>query len=317
MGYLTTFKEKSINHFDQRRFQTIRLSLLSTCNFSCVYCKTDDSFCQRALVQKPKFFIGIIKNLRKFINIYKIHLTGGEPTLYPYLEEIVYEFKLLNIPEVSITTNGTLLKRKLNALALAGLNSINLSLDGLENQVLQKMGTKKNFSFYDDLIQTIQNYKMNLKINTTILKGFNDNQILDLLEYCGKRNITIRFLEYMKMGVTEELHKQRFFSQKEILELIQTKYKICELPREKHSTSKYWITKEGYKFGIIANHSDPFCHDCDRLRIDSNGNLYGCITQNKGIPYSQENLEEILKKSLQFKQNFFIGSSHLMYQLGG
>ncbi len=311
------FPSKNLQTKQKRVFRTIRLSLIPACNFSCVYCKTENSFNKKYLIRKPVFFINIIQNLKQYIQIQKIHLTGGEPTLYPYLAEIVQKLKELKIPEVSITTNGTLLKSKFNQLYFAGLDSINLSLDAVEDYVLKRMGTKKRFSFYEDIIQIIRNHNINLKINTTVLRGYNHHQILDLLEYFGKRKIVVRFLEYMKMGVSEKLHQERFFGQKEILELIQTKYTIFELPREPHSTSKYWITNEGYQFGIIANHSDPFCYDCDRLRIDSNGNLYGCITQKQGIPFSEKNSEEILNKLLQYKQNFFVGSNNFMYELGG
>lgn len=300
-----------------RAFHTIRLSLLPQCNFSCIYCKIENVFYKENLIQNPEFFINIIKNLKKFINIRKVHLTGGEPTLYPYLEKIVKDLKDLEIPEISLTTNGTLLLKKIHNLFLAGLDSINLSLDALEDKILQKIGARKQFSFYEKLIYVIQNYNINLKINSTILKGYNESQILPLLEYCGERKIPVRFLEYMKMGVSDELHHKRFFGMKEILELIKTKYEIYELPREIHSTSRYWLANSRYKFGIIANHSDPFCSDCDRLRIDSNGFLYGCITQKKGIQFSEKNLDKILLNALQFKQQYFIGSNHFMYQIGG
>ncbi|MFN3604373.1 MAG: radical SAM protein [Leptonema sp. (in: bacteria)] len=314
---LSVETKKNAQKNGERKFQTLRLSLLPICNFACVYCKTGDLVYKKSLIQKSKFYIDIIKNLKNYIDIKKIHLTGGEPTLYPYLGDVVRGIKRLQIPEVSITTNGTLLKRRLKELVLAGLDGINLSLDAMDDQILQRMGTKKNFFFYNDLIQSIQNYKIKLKINTTVIKGYNENQILPLLNYCGGRGIPIRFLEYMQMGVNIELHKKRFFGKEDIINLIQSDYQIKELPREKHSTSKYWITHTGYKFGIIANHSDPFCYDCDRLRIDSMGNLYGCITQEKGIQYSKKNLKEILDKSLQYKQNFFKGSSNSMHQLGG
>ncbi|GIX43289.1 MAG: cyclic pyranopterin monophosphate synthase [Leptospiraceae bacterium] len=303
-----------------RTFQTIRLSLLPVCNFQCIYCKTEEEN-YKYKIQKPDYFIKLIYKIKKIINIKKIHLTGGEPTLYPYLEEIVKGLKSLNIPEVSITTNGTLLLKKLHTLKMAGIDSINLSLDAIDNSVLKKMGTKKQFEFYDKLINEILNLNISLKINTTILKGFNENQILPLLEYCGKRNIIIRYLEYMLMGVSETIHKERFFSMFDILNEIQKRYQIKELKREKHSTANYWLTDTNYKFGIIANHSKPFCMDCDRLRIDYNGNLYGCITQKKGIPMdfsdSENEIYDKLNIAIKNKQLIFKGSSNKMHYIGG
>jgi cyclic pyranopterin phosphate synthase len=319
-------KPNNIGEYDQildsygRTFQTIRLSLLPVCNFQCIYCKTEEEVFKYK-IKKPEYFINIIKKINKIINIKKIHLTGGEPTLYPYLEEVVQKLKELNIPDVSITTNGTLLLKKLYNLHQAGLDSINLSLDALDDFILKKMGTKKNLEFYLTLIDEILKLNISLKINTTIIKGFNENQIIPLLEFCGKRSIPVRFLEYMMMGVNERVHKERFFSMYDIINEIQKKYSIYELPREKHATAYYWKTNTGYQFGIIANHSKPFCKDCDRLRIDSNGNIYGCITQKEGFNINnladKENLRMILQKSLLQKQIAFKGSNNKMHYIGG
>lgn len=303
-----------------RTFQTIRLSLLPLCNFECVYCRLDDGY-SKIRVQKPEYFIEIIKKINKIIPIKKIHLTGGEPTLYPYLDEVILGLKSIDVKEISITTNGTLLLKQLFNLKKVGLNSINLSLDALDDMILKKMGTKKDIEFYKILIDEILNLKIPLKINSTIIKGYNDNQILPLLEYAGERKITIRFLEYMKMGIDDDLHKKRFFSMSEILNTIQMDYKIYELPREIHSTAYYWITNTNYKFGIIANHSKPFCMDCDRLRIDSSGKIYGCITQDKGIPVNSSDsdiqIQNKLKIALENKQLIFNGSNHKMHFIGG
>ncbi len=303
-----------------RTFQTIRLSLLPVCNFQCVYCKLDDGY-SKIKIQKPEYFIEIIKKINKYITIKKIHLTGGEPTLYPYLEEIILGLKSFSLQEISITTNGTLLLKQIYNLKKAGLDSINLSLDALDDIILKKMGTKKDVKFYKILIDEILNLKIPLKINSTVIRGYNDNQILPLLEYAGERKITIRFLEYMKMGIDDDLHKKRFFSMKEILNTIQMNYKIYELPREVHSTAYYWITDTNYKFGIIANHSNPFCLDCDRLRIDSTGKIYGCITQDKGIPVNRSDsdmeIKNKLKTALENKQLIFNGSSNKMHYIGG
>lgn len=303
-----------------RSFQTLRLSLLPICNFHCIYCKTQDEKINEH-IQPPQFFLKRVKKILNEISIKKIHLTGGEPTLYPYLEEIIEGLKNLGVPHISITTNGTLLDKKLKSLISAGLDSINLSLDAIDDEVLKKMGTIKSFSFYDKLIHKILDYKLKLKINSTILKDYNHHQILKLLEYCGSKEIPIRFLEYMMMGVSKEIHEKRFYSMNEILYDISQKYHIEPLIRDKHSTAKYWKTNINYVFGIIANHSEPFCYDCDRLRMDSRGNIYGCITQNKGVPiYEDDSGDEVQKKlkfSIQQKQMYFKGSSNRMHYIGG
>lgn len=236
-----------------RTFQTLRLSLLPVCNFHCIYCKTHDEKVS-LLVQPPKFFLKRVKKILNEISIKKIHLTGGEPTLYPYLVEIIEGLKNLGIPQVSITTNGTLLDKKLHHLIKAGLDSINLSLDAIDDEILKKMGTTKSFNFYDKLIHKVLEYQIKLKINSIILKDYNHHQILQLLEYCGKKGIPIRFLEYMMMGVLKDIHEKRFYSMNDILHDITKKYNIKPIIREKHSTAIYWKTDTNYLFGVIANH---------------------------------------------------------------
>ncbi len=315
---LNKFPQQKENIIDSytRTFETIRLSLTSICNFSCIYCNID-LYRSKKNFKEPYFYISIIEELKKFINIKKIHLTGGEPSIYPYLKEIIKNLKNLSIPHVSITTNGSFLMKKIGDLKEARLDSINLSLDAKEDSILRRMGTMKSFSFYDKLIDLILNYKICLKINTLILKNYNENQILPLLEYCGTKHITVRFLEYMQMGVTKDIHKKRFFSQKEILEIVQQRYRIQMLEREKNSTTNYWITDTGFVFGIIANYSNPFCFDCNRLRIDSEGRIYGCITQQKGYNFDEKNLCSLLKLALQNKQRYFKGSILKMIDIGG
>jgi len=162
---------------------------------------------------------------------------------------------------------------------------------------------------------------LNVKLNAVILKGINDNQVIPLLEFARSKNIIIRFLEVMAMG---HLHKdpwKYFFGQQQILQTIAAKYPFHALTRQTASTANYWITNDQQKFGIIANESSPFCHDCNRLRIDSEGRLFGCLSSNHGIDarnLDQGQLVQALKAALAQKQSLkFIGSELSMLQIGG
>src|SRR5690606_12871677 len=164
---------------------------------------------------------------------------------------------------------------------------------------------------------------IHVKINSVIMKGVNESQILPLFEYAISKNVVIRFLELMKMGHLYESHNDHFFSEQEILWTIAKKYDFHKKLRKGSSTANYWETTEGYKFGIIANESSPFCFDCNRLRLDSFGNIYGCLSENQGISIldcldDDKALEQKLQLALQQKQTVkFTGSELSMKAIGG
>ena len=160
-----------------------------------------------------------------------------------------------------------------------------------------------------------------MKLNAVILKGINDTQVIPLMEYAYSKNIVIRFLEVMAMGHLHQDPWKYFYGQQQILQTIATKYSYRQLTREAASTSNYWITDDQQKFGIIANESSPFCHDCNRLRLDSEGRLFGCLSNNNGIDARNLDREQMiyaLKSALAQKQSLkFIGSELSMLQIGG
>lgn len=310
-----------------RSFKVLRVSLLNRCNLGCVYCteNADDLRHANAIAGKVYLenseLLNIISGLHKILDLKTIRLTGGEPLLYPKLNEIVKGIFDLGIEDIKLTTNGMLLDRQAALLKEAGLNSINVSLDAVnENaffRINRRDGLKKVLSGIDAAIEA----GMDVKLNAVILKGINDDQVLPLLEYAAEKNVVIRFLEVMAMG---HLHKdpyKYFFGQEEILNVIRTQYEVNRMDRLSSATANYWHTDAGFKFGIIANESAPFCHDCNRLRLDSEGKIFGCLSSNDGIDI--KNLSEVevvdaLKVALKQKQALkFVGSELSMLHIGG
>jgi cyclic pyranopterin phosphate synthase len=155
------------------------------------------------------------------------------------------------------------------------------------------------------------------------MRGKNDSQIVPLLDYAAEIGVKIRYLELMKMGHLYEGQNDLFFSEAEILETIGKQYEISELPRKQSETARYWTAGENRVFGIIANESTPFCHDCNRLRMDSRGYFYGCLSNANGeklAPYlhDQELLTNKLRQLLLLKQPVkFRGSQLSMRNIGG
>jgi cyclic pyranopterin phosphate synthase len=154
------------------------------------------------------------------------------------------------------------------------------------------------------------------------MKGVNDSQLMPLLEFAFSRRISIRFLEVMAMGHLHNRAGDILFTQEEMLEVIGGRYQYKPRPRAASATARYWETNEGHIFGIIANTSEPFCRDCDRLRLDSNGRIYGCLSNNQPIGLDLSEGEDVWRTKLGWalaqKQALqFTGSELSMLEIGG
>ena len=153
------------------------------------------------------------------------------------------------------------------------------------------------------------------------MKGLNDSQIMPLMNYAFEKGLTIRFLEIMAMGHLYGNADKHFYSQKEILSTIAKHHNFTRLARQRSSTANYWQTSTGQTFGIIANESEPFCSDCNRLRLDSYGNIYGCLSSNNPISIKGVDDDELairLNQALKQKQTLkFAGSELSMMHIGG
>lgn len=298
--------------------------MLDSCNFACVYCTADDF--ESKAVSAPKLstqqLLSLVKQLHHHLDLTAVRLTGGEPLLYRELELLIRELKMIGIPEVKMTTNGFLLKSKAEKLKKAGLDAINISLDAVEDLAFFKLTRRDKLQEVKEGIDDALNAGIEVKLNAVIMKSLNDDQIIPLLNYAKEKGVVIRYLELMNMGHLFSLKQPDLFTQEDILNVISDHHQIYPLTRSISSTANYWKTEDGYIFGIIANHSTPFCKDCDRLRIDQEGKIYGCLSTNNGIALDHLNdsktLEEKLQKAMQQKQKFnFTGSNLSMLEIGG
>nr|WP_319512592.1 GTP 3',8-cyclase MoaA [uncultured Draconibacterium sp.] len=315
-----------------RKFEKLRISLLNSCNFSCVYC-VDIEFDENSNLQldqngteKPitvEEFTQLIQAVHRLTDLKSVRLTGGEPLLYSDLYPLIENIKHLGINDIRLTTNAFFLKENAEKLVKAGVNSINISVDAIDNKTFGKIIRRSDTSRVFQGIEAAIKAGLNVKLNAVIMRSKNDSQILPLLDYATELGIKIRYLELMKMGHLYNAENGLFFPEREILSTIQEKYEIEEIEREHASTAHYWRTSEGGVFGIIANESTPFCHDCNRLRLDSNGYFFGCLSNAHGeklMPYI--NNDELLTKKLQglllLKQPVkFHGSELSMRNIGG
>jgi cyclic pyranopterin phosphate synthase len=307
-----------------RKFGSLRISLTKSCNFACIYC-TDDTALSKINSKKElsiKELLKIVARLHLQLNLTTVRLTGGEPLLYQKLEMLISGLKQLGIPHLKMTSNAYLLATKAKALKEAGLQEINISLDAIDDASFFKI-TKRD-KLHNVLAGIDEALKLGIKVklNAVIMNGENNHQIMPLFNYAKAKNITIRFLETMAMGHLHLQQNEYLFTQAQILELISSYYPIVALARENSATANYWQTSCGYIFGIIANTSTPFCSDCNRLRLDQEGKVYGCLSNSQGfqINSNQSNLEwdNQLQNAMSQKQNInFIGSKMSMMAIGG
>lgn len=307
-----------------RSFEVLRVSLTNTCNFACTYCVHEDSPVERphqAEILSPAELLRLISELQAHLSLKTVRLTGGEPLLYRQLPELVDGIRCLGIADIRLTTNGFLLKNMAAKLRENGLQSVNVSLDAIRPEVFSAMARRSGVDKVLDGIKAAKDVGLDVKINTVIMKGINEEEIIPLLHFASGQDVCIRFLELMAMGHLHGRKDDCFYGQQQILDVISSRFGATRMDRKKSSTATYWETDCGKMFGIIANESAPFCGDCNRLRLDAMGNIYGCLSSNLPIAIRQDkrigDMGQALEQALAQKQQQFIGSELSMLQIGG
>lgn len=307
-----------------RTFRTLRVSLTDVCNMACTYCTTGRQGGSVKNAMSVEAFSRVILKLHAVLDFSTIRFTGGEPMLYPGLIPLIHNIRQGNANvKIKLTTNGYLLSDNAEGLLNAGINSINVSLDALQEDTYFNMTRIKSVSKVLQAVEKCTALGIPVKINSVIMKGVNEQEMIPLLRYAKGLNIPIRFLELMKMGHLYSSEQAYFFSASDMLHLVEKMgVPFRKKGREKHGTACYWEMQDGYRFGIIANESMPFCTDCNRLRLDSYGNVFGCLSSNqpvKVLPFLDDNslLIACLKEALSQKRMRFSGSALSMKTIGG
>ena len=261
-----------------RTVNYLRISLTERCNFRCQYCMPEKPFSwvpKENLLSFEELFLFVKVGIDEGIT--KIRLTGGEPLLREGLDgfiKMIHDYK----PDIdlALTTNAFLLESVAQKLKDAGLKRLNISLDSLKPDVVAKIAGRDVLAPVLKGIDKALEVGLGVKINMVPLKGINDNEIVDVMEYCMERNIKIRFIEYMENRHANE--SLRGMHGREILEKVKDKYTIHALGREGASPSfNYTIEENGYEFGLIDPHKHDFCENCNRIRLTAEGHLIPCL----------------------------------------
>ena len=311
----------------RRKINYLRISLTDRCNLKCFYCFKDNTvFYEKEeilTIEEIKFLISVFHNN---FGVKKIRFTGGEPLIRRGIENLVEGLKDLNL-QVNITTNGVLLKDFADFFAKNNIN-VNVSLDTLIPETFRKISGSDELAKVIEGIDKSIKLGINLKINTVLLLGINDDEIFDLIEFAFSRKVPIRFIELMPF-VDESLWRKYFISEDEIKKKIEKRYRLYEM-KEDSSIARYYILENGAKIGFISTVSKPFCHNCSRIRITSDGKLVLCMFDKFSYPLKkflrprpmQEELIKFISSCVKIKPKGFVElkekkANFQMTKLGG
>ncbi|MNJ33754.1 Cyclic pyranopterin monophosphate synthase [compost metagenome] len=315
-----------------RRFRNLRVSLTAACNYACTYCVPDgkrlvaaqDELSAEAMARGVAYLI-------EAAGIERLRVTGGEPLVSPKLETFLTSVATLGLDEISLTTNGQLLTRKLPLLRAAGIRRLNVSLDTLDPDAFRRIARGGDLATVLDGMEQASAAGMKIKVNMVPLRGQNFDQVVPLLEYCMARGFELRFIELMRMGHLardSNAFLQQFVSLEHLLQLIGERYEYLQANAPVDATAlRYQIPGHGF-FGVIANESVPFCRTCSRLRLSSTGWLHGCLSSSnrhyigdlldKPRHEALPALQGLLLKALGDKQPVaFSGGATVMKIIGG
>ncbi len=313
-----------------RRFRNLRVSLTAACNYACTYCVPNGKRLQAATQElSAEELVYAVRLLVAAAGIEKLRITGGEPLLSPKFDEFLPAVMDLGLADVSITTNGQLIQRKADVLLKSNVRRINVSLDTLDPTDFRNIARSGDLQTVLAGIEMLHAAGLRIKINMVPMRTCNADQILPMLDYCLERGFELRFIELMNMGHLRHSKQYQvdFFGMEEILEMIGTSYEFTRTDAPYDSTAvRYEIPGAG-NFGIIANESEPFCSSCTRLRLSSNGFLYGCLSNaaNHDIKpilqmpehHAMARLQSSLVRALGDKQDLsFKGEDTVMKSIG-
>lgn len=260
----------------------LRISLTERCNLRCFYCMPEEGITLRPRSQfmTKEEVVSIAKSFVA-LGVNKIRLTGGEPLVRNDAKDIIMELSKLPV-ELAITTNGILVDKFIDTFKLSGLNSVNVSLDTLQREKMSKITRRNYFDTILNNINTLVKQNFHVKLNAVLIKGVNDDELLDFVEFTKENNVHFRFIEFMPFD-GNKWDWSKGVSFKELLTTINLNYqeRVHRIEDRKNDTAKNFKI-EGYTgtFAVISSVTNPFCDSCNRIRLTADGKLKNCLFSN-------------------------------------
>jgi molybdenum cofactor biosynthesis protein A len=266
-----------------RNHNYLRISITEHCNLRCTYCMPAEGIAltPRAHLMTADEIVTIAQTFIK-IGVTKIRLTGGEPLVRRDAKNIIQRLGKLGV-ELTLTTNGILVHDFIDTFKEAGITTLNVSIDSLKKDKFNQI-TRRNY--FEKLIENLDLLETNdftVKLNVVVIKGFNDNEIIDFIELTKDRNIQIRFIEFMPFD-GNQWNKEKLVSYAEILSQVNgfyTEQNVNRIQDKPNDTSKnHKIAGYQGSFSVISSVTNPFCGTCNRIRLTADGKLKNCLFSN-------------------------------------
>jgi len=296
-----------------RKIDYVRLSVTDKCNLRCFYC-LPKGFKEFEEPENWLTFNEIERVIRLFakLGVSRVRLTGGEPLVRKNLPQLAR--RLANLPgleDLSLSTNAVHLDKYASELATAGVSRVNVSLDSLKADRFSRItGGGKLDKVLDGLMAARDAGLKPVKINMVAMKGLNDDEFGDMLEFCIKHDFTLRFIETMPMGTPGEEASKYYLSLDKVREQLQQEYNLVPGYMPGGGPARYYqVNGTDLRIGFITPISQHFCETCNRVRLSTEGTLYLCLGQEHSVPLrdimrqgiSDDELEMVLRNAISLK----------------
>jgi len=279
--------DKTIKDKFGREIRYLRVSVTDRCNFRCKYCMPTHDFehishNEILSYEQMLFAVDVFSEL----GVQKVRVTGGEPLVRKGIGEFLESIgRIKGVEEVTLTTNGSLLMKHTETIKKAGIQRINVSLDSLKKEKYAEITGGFDLDKIIDGIKHAQRSGIGpIKTNMVVIKGYNDDEILDFCEFSAKNKIITRFIEFMPVGNFGEWKQENIIYGKDIVDIIKSRYELTELKKIKFGgPAKNYELSNGAMIGVITPISNHFCNECDKLRLTSDGKLRPCLLSDAEI----------------------------------
>ncbi len=299
-----------------RKVTYVRMSITDRCDFRCVYCMDEEmTFMPREQVLTLEEIIFLMRAFCE-LGVEKIRITGGEPLVRRNVDWLMAEIgdlkKTTALKELTLTTNGSQLRKYAVKLVEAGVDRINISLDSLKKDRFKALTRTGDLdTVLDGIYAAKQVGFKRIKLNAVIMKGRNDDEIIDLAAFAIENDLDISYIEEMPLGQVSHQREESFFSSDEILETLQTAFQLQQSTSVTGGPSRYYQPADTQsKIGFISPHTHNFCDSCNRVRVTTEGRLLLCLGQEHSVdlrgiirryPGDIERLKEAIIKSMDIK----------------
>ena len=275
-----------------RPLEELRLSITDECNFRCTYCMPKDLFAEGHPFLPPSRLVSLEEAVRAArilvsMGVRKIKITGGEPLLRPWVVQLVRELaQIPGIEDLAMITNGFHLPRLAGPLADAGLHRLTVSVDSIDEDTFAEMTGRAG-----SLSQVLAGLDAaeaagfeGTKINMVVQRGVNDSEVEQMAEYFAGRGCTMRFIEYMDVGHRHLWHPELSVASAELIERLDRRFGLVPLEpnRPGETATRFRMVRPAGEVGFISSVTQPFCGDCNRLRMAADGMLYRCLFSGIG-----------------------------------